>query len=551
MSSQVTHHERVADTARRTSLRSLEELAIAAIDVLPRASVMVFDRDLRYRIVRGGALREQGVLPEQLEGHLAVEALGAQRFAFYEPMYRAALDGDVTLREMPSLRGEQTFLVRVGPLRDADGELLGGVAIAVDITEQKQAERWLTTLVDGAPDAAVVADDHGVIVLVNEQTVSMFGYTADELVGKNVDELVPAELRPRHAELRNELTASDGWSRSTIDVTACRKDNTTFPAEVSLSVLRMGTSRLVYAAVRDISQRLHLEEESAFLAAVVRESDDAIIGGSIDGLIVSWNLGAERLYGYRADEAIGCSATILSPDPDSDEILDIVRRVRAGERVKVTETTRRRKDGSIVEVALSVSPVSDARGRVVGLSTIARDISEQHRYQRLLKDLAEHDALTGALNVRRLDAALAEQTALCRRHGEHAVLLSLDLDDFKHINDTFGHHAGDVALKDLVATVTPRLRSSDVFARIGGDEFVALLRHTDLAAGRAIAEDLRSRVAEVTVEGSEGELHLAVSIGVVAIDDCADGEEARSLADAALYAEKASRHELPRRPPVR
>ena len=512
---------------------------------------MVFDRDLRYRIVRGGALREQGVVPEQLEGRLAADALGAGRFEFYEPMYRAALDGEVTLREMPSLQGDQTFLVRVGPLCDDGGELLGGVAIAVDITEQKQAERWLTTLVDGAPDAAVVADERGVIVLVNEQTVAMFGYTADELVGRSVDSLVPSELRPMHSVLRSAFGASSEQSRTTMDVTACRKGDTTFPAEVSLSVLRMGTSRLVYAAVRDASQRLRLEEESAFLAAVVRESDDAIIGGSIDGRIVSWNLGAERLYGYRADEAIGCSATILSPDPDSDEILDIVRRVRAGERVKVTETTRRRKDGSLVEVALSVSPVSDARGRVVGLSIIARDISEQHRYQRLLKDLAEHDALTGALNVRRLDAALAEQAALCRRHGEHAVLLSLDLDDFKHINDTFGHHAGDVALKDLVATVTPRLRSSDVFARIGGDEFVALLRHTDLAAGRAIAEDLRSRVAAVAVEGSGGEMHLAVSIGVVAIDDCADGERARSLADTALYAEKASRHDHPRRPPVR
>lgn len=504
---------------------------------------MVFDRDLRYLIVRGGALREQSVLPETMEGRLAIDALGPDRFAFYEPMYRAALDGEVTLREVPSLRGGQTFLVRVGPIHDADGVLLGGVAIAADITEQKQAEQWLTTLVDAAPDATIITDSDGVILMVNERTVSMFGYTPDELVGERVDLLVPTDLRLMHAGLRAGFTESahERSMRATVDVRGLCKDGSTFPAEVSLNTLRRGTSTLVCAAVRDVSQRVRLEEESAFLAAVVRESDDAIIGGTIDGRIASWNHGAERLYGYRADEAVGQPVTMLSPDPESDEIADIVRRVSSGERVKVHETVRRRKDGSLVHVAVSVSPVLDVRGEVVGTSTIVRDISEQHRYQRLLQELAEHDALTGAHNIRRLDVALADQVARCRRYGEQAVFLSLDLDDFKHINDTFGHPSGDDALKRLVSVVMPRLRSTDMLARVGGDEFVALLPHLDLPGGIAIADELRTLIESVPVSGSNGALHLAVSIGVIAVHECENAEQARTHADAALYADKAAR----------
>ena len=124
----------------------------------------------------------------------------------------------------------------------------------------------------------------------------------------------------------------------------------------------------------------------------MESSDDAIVSKNLEGVIQSWNAGAERLFGYSADEVIGKSITILLPSPKLDEELRILSRIRRGEPVEHYETIRRRKDGSLVDISLTVSPVRDASGRVVGASKIARDISERKRAEQALAKRAEEQA---------------------------------------------------------------------------------------------------------------------------------------------------------------
>ena len=137
--------------------------------------------------------------------------------------------------------------------------------------------------------------------------------------------------------------------------------------------------RVETAALEETRQENHAEEDRARLAAIVESSDDAIIGKTLQGIITSWNEGAQRLFGYTAEEMVGQPVSRLIPADRLDEETEILARLRRGERVKHFETVRRRKDGSLVDVSLSTSPIRDAGGRIVGASKIVRDVSGRKR----------------------------------------------------------------------------------------------------------------------------------------------------------------------------
>jgi PAS domain S-box-containing protein len=159
-----------------------------------------------------------------------------------------------------------------------------------------------------------------------------------------------------------------------------RREGTQFPVDIALSHTDTEDGPMVIAAVRDLTGRTKAAERRRYsdqLAAIVEHSDDAIIGKTLEGIVTSWNPAAERMYGYSAKEVIGNSIDLLSPPGQAGEMHTILDRVRAGQPVERLETTRVRKDGSVITVSLTVSPIHDRLGAIIGASTIARDMTEQ------------------------------------------------------------------------------------------------------------------------------------------------------------------------------
>ncbi|MGO9788328.1 MAG: putative bifunctional diguanylate cyclase/phosphodiesterase [Solirubrobacteraceae bacterium] len=283
-------------------------------------------------------------------------------------------------------------------------------------------------------------------------------------------------------------------------------------------------------------ERQRAEAAIARLAAIVNSSDDAIIAKTLEGVITDWNPAAERMYGYRAQEAIGMPISTLLPSSDQQAELDeILTRVRRGERVEHLETTRRTKDGTILGVALTISPVRDHRGRMIGLSTAARDITDRKRHDQQLEYLADHDALTGLWNRRAFDRELTAHATLIDRYGLTGAVMVIDLDQFKLINDTLGHHAGDQLIIRTGQLLASRLRSSDVLARLGGDEFGVLLPRAGAREALQVAESLRQTLREAGVELGALARRITASIGIAAFANALSAEEVIVNADLAMY----------------
>src|SRR5262245_60187622 len=241
------------------------------------------------------------------------------------------------------------------------------------------AAAFMKAMVDSAEEAVYICNAEEVVVDWNRFAEKLLGYSAQEIVGQRMTILIPAA---RLDEAKRTLDrVAQGERFFDLRTQRVRKDGGI--VDVALTVL----------PVRDESGnfigRIHiLRPFSTFplnpqllLSAVVEYADDAIVTKSLDGIVTSWNPGAERIFGYSAAEMIDTPIAILMPEDQPDEESRILRRIRAGERIDHYETKRRRKDGSIIDISLTVSPIRDGNGTIVGASKIARDITERKRLE--------------------------------------------------------------------------------------------------------------------------------------------------------------------------
>jgi PAS domain S-box-containing protein len=270
------------------------------------------------------------------------------------------------------------------------------------------------SILEAIPDAVAAVNQQGVIIQVNSQTEALFGYTRDELIGQSVEMLVPERQRAQHHLHRESFHSRPKMRRmgSGLDLYGRRRDGSEFPVEISLSPVATGNGAIVLSVIRDISDRKRIEEElrrvngelerrktrelrdsQNRLALIVDSSQDAIIGKNLDGIITQWNRGAEQVYGYTAAEIIGKNVSVLCPPDRPDEIPGVLEKIRQGQQVEYFESVRMTKDGRRLNMSISVSPIYDLEGQVVGASAIGRDITAQKRIEDQLRQSQKMEAV--------------------------------------------------------------------------------------------------------------------------------------------------------------
>jgi len=271
-----------------------------------------------------------------------------------------------------------------------------------------------TQFLEAVPDAILAVEPDGTIVQINSQTEAMFGYQRSELIGQRIEVLVPDSVRRAHREHRDAFAQAPKIRRmgAGLDLKGRRRDGSEFDVEISLSPVATGNGTLVLSAIRDISDRKRIEaalrrahqeldrktaqEIGAYrarMASIVDSSEDAIIGKDLDGTIIAWNRGAEKMYGYSPEEAIGKNIALLSSKENPNEIPHILARIRRGERIDHYESIRIAKNGRRLDVSISISPIREPGGTIVGASAIARDITDQKRAEGHLRQAQKMEAV--------------------------------------------------------------------------------------------------------------------------------------------------------------
>ena len=387
-----------------TQVEDITERKRAEKDRAQLAAILGSVASAVVRLSLDGRIETWNAGAERLYGYSAGEAIGqpAAILPASEPAARDALiatvaaGGPVLNVEVRDIRKDGTLIdvaVTDSPIRDADGQVVGIARIAGDITQRKHAERLrarLAAIVESSSDAIVSLRVDSVVETWNAGAQNLYGYTAAEAIGRHAPTLLAGAATARAAICEAVVTRGEVAQLESTDI---RRDGSTVEVSVTYSPIRDSEGTVIGIARigRDISERKAAEAESARLAAIIESSADAIVSLDSDGLIQTWNRGAQLLYGYGAAEATGRAiSTLLSDDPSGREEL---LRTGASSVLRDVELTDLAKDGTPVHVAGTSSPIRDRDGRTTGVSIILRDISGRKRLE------AERDRMELELQI--------------------------------------------------------------------------------------------------------------------------------------------------------
>ena len=250
----------------------------------------------------------------------------------------------------------------------------------------KDREEHLSAVLENSSDVIALLDPEGTVLFVSNAIERFVGYPASQIVGRSTFELIHPDDQPRIREASAQCLASPG-NRIRAEYRAKHRDGTWRDWEmIAVNRLDNPAVRAVILNYHDITERKQAQARCEFLATIVDSSEDAILGATLEGITVSWNASAHRLYGYTEAEMIGQPVDRLVPSEHPDEEPDILARLRRGEHLTHYETVRVAKDGHRIDVSLTISPIIDASGVVIGKSSIARDITERKRAEAEQRD---------------------------------------------------------------------------------------------------------------------------------------------------------------------
>lgn len=384
-------------------------------------------------------------------------------------------------------------------------------------------------LFEHTPGGVVILDNEDRVVDANPGFLRLFQYALEEVKGQHLNQLiVPESLWEEASENSRHAILGTRGDRFEREATRRRKDGSTVEVAVLATPIRLAKEQLgIYAIYLDITARRQAERalarEKEVAEVTLQAIGDGVIRTDADGRIEYLNPVAEMHTGWPLADAYGRFLTdvfdIVNEHTREPTPNPVTRCLREGRIVGLANhSVLRRRDGQELGVEDSAAPVLDRQGHVIGAVLVFRDVTERRRLQAEIAYRARHDSLTGLFNRNVLEQEIDKLVKDRRRRDRSHSLLYLDLDHFKLANDTHGHQAGDALLKQVASRLQKRLRKTDLFARMGGDEFGVLLRDCDVPSALALAESLITALKDKRFLWRDQAFRLGGSIGVVALD---------------------------------
>ena len=427
------------------------------------------------------------------------------------------------------------------PIRQGE-QVEGSVVTFLDITERRQAEQQLrlaAQVFDNSREAIFITDATNRIVSVNQAFIDITGYTRAEAIGNS-----PSLLKSgRHdaAFFRTMMNAlqQDGYWQG--EIWNKRKSGEIYPVWMAISAVRNKTGEATHyvAIYSDISEIKTATEKLRKLSMVAEETGNSVVITDRQGIIEYVNPAFTRLTGYTLDEAIGQTPRLIKSGQTPQEYYQAMWKTLLSGRDWRGEFLNRKKNGELFWEKEVISPLRNEAGEITHFVAVKEDITELKHYVSQIERQANYDELTGLANRNLFQDRLNQALTLARRHTCGLAVLFIDLDNFKHINDSLGHDAGDTLLTQVAGRLTGSVREGDTVARQGGDEFVLILseikEETDVPG--VAQKILMVMAAPFDIGGRE--IRVTCSIGIASYPK--DGEDRQTLlknADAAMYRAK-------------
>jgi len=501
-------------------------------------------RDLRHRSSNLEYQQWHGLAAAELTGRSILDIYGEHAAAAMGPGVQGVLSGLPQEVDVPV--GERLLQLRLEPHYGADGALDGFEMLGRDVSWRGQSARRLRAWVDAIPEPAALLDRSANVVMANGRLDALFGAFPGESAGKPLEAWLGPPTHNQFRALVDTALATRGTHTIGLASPAdgLRKDGVRLPVEISLTGIEGEEHARLIVTVRDLTivqqAERRIAEARAQAQATFDSIGDALVVCDRDMRITAFNPAAARITGWGETEALGQPfdevVRFVSPGSGAP-VRASLHDAMAGNAVVRSQDERalQSRDGKLHAIEDSGSPVRDRDGAVSGGVVLFHDVTQARALAASLSHQAQHDHLTNLPNRVLLQDRLSQALAQIPR-GHKGALLYLDLDFFKHINDSLGHPVGDKVLQEVSQRLVAGVRDDDTVSRQGGDEFVLLLtRLADPRDAARVAEKLiRSIEQPIVVDGQD--LHVSASIGIALFPQ--DGRDVTTVmkqADTALY----------------
>ena len=529
--------------ARETILRQLESISALGsweIDLNTKKSIWSDKSYEIYGIEKGSEVNLElflnRLLPEYIP--LAEQAIAEMMISGHPASFTCKakhLNGDIL-----------TLLLNAQIIKDENGKPFKMIGTTLDITEQtsiKEEAQALSQLMEHSSNEIYILDLETLnYMYVNEGACRALGYSANELLTMNIKDINPYIDDLKIQYLRGLLKTQDFVLNRTIHR---RKDNTQYHVQSHIHSIQYKNRSAYVIFDTDISQTMELEIQYKKQATILEYIHDSVISTDTQGKITSWNRGSTSLFSYTPQEMIGRSILDIYDDGNRYALQELFSIIGTKCSVDI-EAYMLKKDQTKVICDISLSILKDEHGKCDGYIGYIQDITEKKEIQKelekqtaLLKYQAHHDVLTNLPNRALFKDRLSQAIVSSKRNNEKFALLFIDLDQFKKINDSLGHHIGDEVLIEAAKRLQKTIRGNDTLSRLGGDEFTVILRNIkDIQSVANVSQKIIDAM-NLPIQSTLHKLHVTSSIGISIYPDDATGDSNLiKYADAAMYKAK-------------